>query len=437
MSSLAFEPKPEAQDGADEHMAAGGPGALEAADLRQVPRISIQAFCETQAVADAMEKAGGDRRMAKAHMKVHMGGIAAASEFYASAPTPNLIVLESQAAPEGLLSGLERLAEVCDPGSKVVVIGHVNDVMLYRELIHRGVSEYLVAPVGLHQVIATIADLYTDPSAEPVGRAIAFVGAKGGCGASTIAHNVSWSIARQFDNDVVLADLDLAFGTAGLDFNQDPLQGVLEAISAPERLDETFLDRLLAKCTDHLSLLAAPASLERVYDHEEKVFDGLLDIMRKSTPAVVIDLPHAWSGWTRHLLSSVDEIVVVAEPDLANLRNAKNVFDTLRQLRPNDRKPHLVLNRVNVPKRPEIKAEEFASALDVVAAACVPFDPQLFGTAANNGQMIGELDAKHQVAGLFDHVSQVVTGRSEVRKQRGIALKPLMARLMRRKNAAR
>ncbi|MBA5776230.1 AAA family ATPase [Stappia sp. F7233] len=436
MSSLAFDPTPDTPAGTEEKQAAESHGAGDAANLRQVPRISIQAFCETPEIAEAIEKAGSDRRMAKAHMKVHMGGLGAAADFYASAPTPNLIILESQAAQAGLLQGLERLAEVCDPGSKVVVVGHVNDVMLYRELISRGVSEYLVAPADLYQVIATIADLYTDPSAEPVGRAVAFIGAKGGCGASTVAHNVSWSIARQFGNDVVLADFDLAFGTAGLDFNQDPLQGVLEAISSPERLDETFLDRLLAKCTDHLSLLAAPASLERAYDHDEKVFDGLIDVMKKSTPTVVIDLPHAWSSWTRHLLSSVDEIVVVAEPDLANLRNTKNVFDTLHQLRPNDQKPHLVLNRVNVPKRPEIKVAEFSSALDVPAAAVIPFDPQLFGTAANNGQMIGELDGKHQVAALFDQVSQVVTGRSEVRKQKGIALKPLMARLLRRKGAA-
>lgn len=434
MSNLAFESKPDAMDGKKE---ASAYTSLEMSrgDLRPVPRISMQAFCETAAVADAIEKAGSDRRMEKAHVKVHMGGILAAIEFYSSAPTPNLIILESQSDAASLVTNLERLAEVCDSGSKVVVIGHVNDVMLYRDLIHRGVSEYLVAPVDLFQVISTVGDLYTDPTAEPIGRTIAFIGAKGGCGASTVAHNVSWSIARQFESEVVLADLDLAFGTAGLDFNQDPLQGILEAVSSPERLDETFLDRLMAKCTDRLSLLAAPASLERVYDYGENAFDGLMEVMRKTTPAVVVDLPHGWSSWKKHMLKSVDEIVVVAEPDLANLRNAKNLFDTLSQMRPNDQRPRLVLNRVNMPKRPEIKANEFAAALDVQSAAIIPFDPQLFGTAANNGQMIGELDAKHQIAAHFDLVAQIVTGRSEVRKPRGLAIKPLVARLLKRKKS--
>ncbi|MXN66419.1 AAA family ATPase [Stappia sp. GBMRC 2046] len=440
MSSLAYDPNPAAEAGEsrkaeeparDEVPAGGAP-----ADLRPVPRISVQAFCETPETAKMMESASIDRRMSKAHVKVHMGGIAAAVDFYGSAPTPNLIVIECSLPANELIEHLDGLAEVCDPGSKVVIIGHVNDVTLYRDLIHRGVSEYLVAPVSLFQLVATIGDLYTDPTAEPLGRTIAFVGAKGGCGASTVAHNVAWSIARLFENDVVLADLDLAFGTAGLDFNQDPLQGIMEAISAPERLDETFLDRLLSKCTDQLSLLAAPASLEKTYDHDEKTFDSLIEVMRKTTPSVVMDMPHSWTNWTRHLIGTADEIVIVAEPDLANLRNAKNLLDTLRQMRPNDSRPHLVLNRVNVPKRPEIKPEEFTAALDLEPAAAIPFDPQLFGTAANNGQMIGELDPKHQSKAQFDLVSQIVTGRSEVRKPKGAGLNMLMARFLKKRKGA-
>ena len=100
--------------------------------LRPVPRISIQAFCETDGVAQPIERAGEDRRMSKAHLKVHMGGIATAIEFYQSAPTPNLIVLESRSEPRQLLEQLGQLAEYCDPSTKVVVIGHYNDVGLYR-----------------------------------------------------------------------------------------------------------------------------------------------------------------------------------------------------------------------------------------------------------------------------------------------------------------
>ena len=56
--------------------------------------------------------------MAKAHVKVHKGGLAAAVDFYGSAPTPNLILLETRVESSRLIQGLEQLAEVCDAGSR-------------------------------------------------------------------------------------------------------------------------------------------------------------------------------------------------------------------------------------------------------------------------------------------------------------------------------
>ena len=141
----------------------------------------------------------------------------------------------------------------------MIVIGRINDVMLYRELVRRGVSDYVLAPVGAIDVVRSVCNLFSAPEAKAVGRIIAIVGAKGGVGSSTVAHNVAWAIARDLSLDSVVADLDLAFGTAGLDYNQDPPQGIADAVFSPDRVDTAFIDRLLSKCTDHLSLLAAPA----------------------------------------------------------------------------------------------------------------------------------------------------------------------------------
>jgi pilus assembly protein CpaE len=405
----------------------------ESNEPKSIPRIAIQAFCETPEVAAALEAAARDRRMSRTHVKVLMGGLPAAVEFYGSAPTPNLVVVESKGSSEDLLGHLDGLAEVCDPGTKVLVIGHVNDVLLYRELIRRGVSEYVVAPLDLFDVLRAIGDLYHSPDAAVLGRSIAFIGAKGGCGSSTIAHNVAWSIAKTFDNDVLVADLDLAWGTAGLDFNQDPTQGVLDALLSPERIDEVFLDRLLTKCSDHLSLLAAPSLLDRAYDFDDLAFDPTVEVARGNVPVVVLDLPHQWTGWVRRQLREADDVVIVATPDLANLRNAKNLADVLRSSRPNDAPPRLVFNQVGMPKRPEIKLEEFAKALDLPIAATIPFDAKLFGDAANKGLMIGELDAKHQVAEVFRGLAGVVTGRTEIRRAKKSPFAPLLEKIRARK----
>jgi len=430
MSNVAYEPaQPIEPDEPEVREEAAPP--REPHEIRPLPRISIQVFSETQDVAAAVEEASGDRRMSRTHVKLHSGGIPAATEFYTAAPTPNLIIVESSLSGEALLTELEQLANVCDAGSKVVVIGRVNDVRLYRELARRGVSEYIVSPVDSVQLISTISDLYVDPGSEPLGRTIAFIGGKGGVGSSTVCHSVAFALAQNFGTDVLLADLDLAFGTAGLDFNQDPTQGIAEAIHSPERLDDVFLDRLLARCTDHLSLLAAPATLDRTFDLGETAIEPVIDLAQSSVPTVVLDLPHMWTSWVKRTLVAADEIVLTVEPDLANLRNAKNLLDLLRQLRKHDRLPHLVINRAGLSKRPEIKTDEFAKALDIAPAAIIPFDAQLFGTAANNGQVIAEVDPKNAITESFNKIAHTVSGRPEAPRNKRSSL---FARLRGKRN---
>ncbi|MBD8906904.1 AAA family ATPase [Methylorubrum zatmanii] len=397
--------------------------------IAPVPRITIQAFCETPETAATIEGIAADRRMRKAHVKVQMGGGAAAVEAYRQAPTPNVILIEFLGLKSRPLECLDQLAEVCDEGTKVLVIGHVNDVMLYRQFIQRGVSEYLMAPVDPVDLIAAVSDLFTAPGAKPVGRTVAVYGAKGGVGSSTIAHNLAWTVAREQDTATVIADLDVAFGTASLNFNQDPPQGIAEAVFAPERLDGNLLDRLLSKCADNLSLLSAPATLDRTVDLTEPAFDALTDLLRAAVPCIVLDVPHQWSAWTRRVLIGADEILIVAAPDLASLRNVKNLLALFQQQRPNDTRARVVLNGVGVPKRPEIAAAEFAKALDVPLQAVIPFDPALFGTAANNGQMIAEVQAGSKAADIFSELAATVTGRAEIRRARPNLFEPLLARL--------
>ena len=420
MTNLAFDTSLEADD-----------SASRAPDARPIPRITIQAFCDTPEIAGTIETASMDRRMSRAHVKVHTGGLNAATEFYRSAPTPNLIIVETRLEVDDLITALDGLAEVCDAGTKVLVIGHSNDVRLYRELLKRGVSEYLVAPTDVMTIITAISGIYHDASTEKLGQVYAFMGAKGGVGSSTVAHNAAWTMARLIGSDVILADMDLAFGTAGLDFNLDPPQGIAEAVFGADRLDEVLLDRLLAKCEDHLSLLAAPATLDKAYDFSEDAFDQVLEIVQANVPTVVLDMPHTWTAWSRRTLISADEVVITAVPDLANLRNTKAIIDLLRQARPNDTPPKLILNQVGVPKRPEIKSDDFAAALQVSPIATIPFDPLLFGTASNNGQMIAEASAKTTIADAFTDIAQVVTGRKELKKarKRGLDFGPLLQKL--------
>ncbi len=397
---------------------------------RPVPRISIEVFSDSPDTVGTMQRVASDRRVAKAHVNIQAGGIQAAAKFFTDHQTPNLLIVETKEQGKVVLAELEQLANVCDERTKVVVVGRSNDVQLYRELVKRGVSEYIVAPLSVLQMIETISGLYVNPKAPPIGRVISFAGVRGGTGASTIAHNVAWYIAEGMKIDTVILDFDLPFGTLGLNFNEEPGSGIADALTAPERLDETLLDRLLIKSGEHLSLFAAPALLDRDFDIDQSAFESVVDQVRNSIPCVVVDLPAAWPNWKRNVLASADEVVIVATPDLASLRNTKNMIEVLKLRRTNDSLPKVVINQMGVPKRPEIPIKEFASAIGCEPCLVLPFDPQLFGTAANNGQVLAEVQQNSRAAEGMRQLAELVTGRSisKTVKKNPLSFLPFLAR---------
>ncbi len=380
--------------------------------IAPLPRISIQAFCETEEFAGMIEEAAADRRLTRTVTKTQMGGMTAALEAFRDKPTPNLLVIETSGARELLFRQLESLAAFCDSDTKLVVIGNENDIKLYRDLLKLGVSDYIVKPFGILTFIRQLSSLYSGEVAQGLGRTIGVVGAKGGVGASTIAHNLGWAITRSLKTQGIIVDLDLPFGTTALDFNQDPPQGVADAIYSPDRIDETFIDRLMVKCSDRLSILSAPATLDRLYDLPETAIDATIDILRSTTPVIILDIPHQWMAWTRHVMTAMDELVIVTAPDLANLRNARNLIQTLKTLRRNDHPPHVILNTVGLPKRPEISPVEFAKTLDAGPLIVSPFDAKLFGSATNNGQMVEEIDPSAQIVSLLSSLGYQLMGRT-------------------------
>ena len=382
------------------------------ADGRRIPRITAHTFCETPAVAAAIAASERDRRMARAQVSSSIGGVRTAVAQYRQAPTPNLIIVESRAAPDALLEDLDQLAAVCDVETRVIVIGASNDIELYRQLMRRGISDYLCVPIEPMALVAAIAGAFDDAGSARLGRLYAFMGARGGVGSSTIAHNVAAALGVCSGGDVMLIDMDLAFGTASLNFGLEPAGSIGDALRDGGRLDEQVLDRLLTRCNDRLSLLAAPAASEAPLAAEPAAFEKLLDLAQRSVSHVVIDMPHVWTDWSRAIMVMADEVVLTASPDLASLKHAKHLLDALRPARPNDAEPRLVLNQVGMPKRPEIAAGDFADTLQIAPAATIRFDAAAFGHAANTGEILALASAKSQPSQAFRTLAETLAGRA-------------------------
>jgi pilus assembly protein CpaE len=154
----------------------------------------------------------------------------------------------------------------------------------------------------------------------------------------------------------------------------------------------------------------------------------VLDVVRQNVPYVTVDLPHVWTSWSKRVLMQSDEIVVTTSPDLASLRNTKNLIDLLKQLRQNDRPPHLVINMHGIPKRPEIPIKDFEAALDLKACAVIEFDAETFGQAANNGQMVEEMTPKAKAVQNFRDIAMTISGRKEHKVEKKSALAPILER---------
>ena len=358
----------------------------------------------------------GDRKLSRSNVEVRMGGIEAAISHYQDNTTPQLVLLESDSDGPEMLKELDRLAEVCDPDTNVLLIGLPNDISLYRELMRRGIAEYLVGRVAPQQILHAVIAIFEEPGATPIGRSIAFIGSRGGSGSSSLAHNVAWHLGQEYGEEVSVIDLDITFGTAALSFNVETKQTLEQVLADPSRLDDQLLDRFLIEYDEHVRLLASPSNLNAEESMLTESLDRLLDLLRRRSSFVILDLPHRWTPWVQQILLEADETVVVGVLDLSGLRDTKSLVDHLRQQRGATSPVHMVLNRRGASKKTELSPKDFETAVEMKPDVIIPHAPDLFGTASNNGQMLGQVNRKHKSVETLRKLAMLVGGRQTGQK---------------------
>lgn len=376
-------------------------------------RISIVAFTETDDRANAVRVMATDRRLRRCAVTVEDGGLEAAVRHLATATSPDLLILETALDGDSLVQALDALAGAVAATTRVVILGAGNDIALYRTLLGMGVSEYLVGDVDPDD-LAGIADrLFATESGGNTGRVVAVFGARGGVGASAVATNLAVALSRETAEDVLLVDLDLSFGTDALALNLNPRQTVLEALAQPDRLDDLLLDRFMVKVDDRLSLLGAPAVLgDGTAEPTPEALDALFALLRRRVPHVVVDLPHQWCPWVRDVLMDATELVVVAYPDLANLRDARNLLDRLVEPRGVRAPTRLVFNRAGLARKGELSAKDFEDGAGLKPALSIPYDGAAFATAMNTGEPVSAAAPNSPAAKAMTDLAWMVSGQS-------------------------
>lgn len=392
LSAPAPEPKPEP--------ILKSPAPKELPRDRPLPAISVYMGWDRADAEALMRELAADPRLARAEVAIARGGLDGAA---ARAEGVDLFVLDTNLDGAPMLAALDRLRAAA-PSACIVMLGAVNDIALLRELAARGVSDYIVPPAKADDVARSLCALFADVSPAQV---IAVVGARGGIGASTIARNLAWSIAERQQRKTTLVDLDLSFGAAAAYLGVEASISVLDVVRADD--PEDALTRALAKPTPRLQLLAAPAKTASL-ELDPLEVDELIANVRRTSSHVVLDVPHAWEPWVRAVLRDADEVVVVAGPDLASLRNADNMLKLLRSERDKASAPTIVLSMTGLPKRPEIPLKDFAQAVCAQPAMMFAFEPELFAAAEAEAWTIYEAMPSAKSALQLDTLAAMLTG---------------------------
>lgn len=379
-------------------------------------RINIGAYVLTDAVRDAVNALNEDRLFLRSTVSVSDGGMTGALDYLSNRSTPELLIVETQSQGEALFTELNGLADLCQPGTRVIIVGAENDINLFKTLIDQGISQYFVGTVTPDELKAAIVDAFADKSAQAKSRTIAFAGLRGGVGSSVLAHNVGNELANLYDEDVIIVDLDIPFGTAALSYNIQPQQTVADALSQAGSIDEALLMRYLESGGKNVSLLCAPGHLNSGVEINTTSLEMVLNVVKQMASYVILDVPHMWNAWTQDILVDADETVVVGIPDLYNLRDGKNMIEFLSPNRGVEAPTRLVLNKMGESKRGELPEKEFKEVLGMAPALTIPFDADTFASAMNNGEMLRKVSAKSKATQSVEALAKLVSGKESLTK---------------------
>lgn len=318
---------------------------------------------------------------------VEPGGIEAAIEHLSGVTSPDLLFVDLSES-ENALADINALADVCDPGTKVVALGNENDVKLYRGLVASGVVDYLVKPVTPADVLRAVAEAAgsLDKAHGPRhGRLVIVSGARGGVGTTTFATSMAWLAAEKYGARTAFLDLDLRFGTGALAFDAEPGTGVAEMLEDPDRIDPLFLERASVVAGERLSLFATEAPLAAAPPLRPDAVKVLAEELLRTYEWVIVDMPRDTVANQPDLISIADMVMLVTDLSLAAMRDALRLRALVTEHGPQARL-RLIGCETRPPSKGDLPRAEFERTLGASFVATVPLDRKAVGEADGRGR---------------------------------------------------
>ncbi len=330
--------------------------------------------------------------------EVHLGDSTQAIEFLKTNRTPRILLVDLSGVSLPA-SEMQKLAEVCEPGVEVIAIGDRNEVGIFRSLIELGVGDYIAKPVNAELLVKSIERLVGGESGSVaatnrfahLGKGVAFIGARGGVGTSTVLANCAATMANKHSKRVALIDFDRQLGVQSRLFDLKPSNGLRELFESPERMDPVFVDRAMVQYSDHLYILSGEDGLNESYSPSSKGAITLLKILKDQFHYSLLDLPRYFmDNQNDSILRQVEIVVIVAELTMLSMRDTVRILKMLDVDTKASRRIIIVANRVNAYKEGELPQKDFEDAIERQIDHLISFDASKPLVALNMGQTIVE-----------------------------------------------
>jgi pilus assembly protein CpaE len=352
---------------------------------------------------------------------IMQGGTREAVDYLAAGAPPKVLIIDVSDSNKPLSAMLPIIAAFAED-TRLIAIGAVNDINVYREMIEAGISEYLIKPVTDKSLSSALAradehksHATTEPESKPAADSgkrslVAVLGTRGGVGASTVAMNLAWLMANEHKRETMLLDLDLQCGTIALALDVEPSHGLREVLDNPARIDSLFISSVAVKCGDRLTVMAAEEAVDDDVHYNTTAVSLLLDELRRQAHSVIIDLPRSAAAARGVVLSVATEILVVTDLTLAGLRDAIRLHTMIQQVAPAAR-VLLVANR-DGGREGTVSKSEFEKALGRSIDFVLPEDTKANQAAANTGKPVVAAAASSKVSSVLKTIANGINANA-------------------------
>jgi pilus assembly protein CpaE len=354
------------------------------------------------------------------------GGSQEALDYLAEIPAPKVIIVDigESSAP---LTAMLSLTAAFTEDTRLIGIGTINDINLYREMVGAGITDYLVKPVT-EKALAAALSRAEEPIQAPVGpeetansdnvRRVAVIGSRGGVGASSLAVNLGWILSQEKKKKTAIIDLDLEFGTVALLLDLEPTTGLREALESPGRIDSLFVESATARLTENLSVMATEETLSSEVHFKPEAIDLLFDTLGRTNEYIIVDLPRSALGVRQRIFESVSDILLITELTLPGLRDAMRIISNIEEAVAG-KAVTVIANRTGAPQQ-AMSPKDFQKALGHKVEFLIPQDDKAFKQAANNGKPLTQFDARGKPAKAMHDIASKLTGEKKSAKNKNV-----------------